>query len=44
MSNLGPGEKETVTSEGLTAVTFFCLHHCYVFGLIAMMVVLLFFS
>lgn len=28
----------TATSEGLTALTFFILHHCYVFGLIAMMV------
>uniref|UniRef100_A0A914YA38 Piezo-type mechanosensitive ion channel component 2 n=1 Tax=Panagrolaimus superbus TaxID=310955 RepID=A0A914YA38_9BILA len=32
-----PGEKETTTTEGLTAITFFFLHHSYVFQLIAMM-------
>jgi hypothetical protein len=32
-----PGEKETTTTEGLTAITFFFLYHSYVFQLIAMM-------
>ncbi|KAI1733341.1 piezo-type mechanosensitive ion channel component [Ditylenchus destructor] len=33
----GPGEKTSMAAQGMQAFLYFCLYHCYVFGLLAMM-------